>query len=78
LLIFAACYLTTIPGSSKIDGVQGRYFIPLALLIPGVLPTIPVRQESLLSLPLAVIALFPVISIATLLYAIVWRFYLPT
>jgi len=77
-LIFVACYLFTRPDAPEIVGVQGRYFIPLALLIPGVLPAIPMRDKNLLALPLAVIALFPIISIPTLLYAVVWRFYLAT
>lgn len=75
-LIFAVCYLTfTRPGELDVAGVQGRYFIPLALLIPGMLPGVRIDRRVAQGLALGVVALFPAISIATLLDTIVWRFY---
>ena len=76
ILVFIACYLFTHPGAPGIVGVQGRYFIPLALLVPAMVPCIQPRMKTVPALALGVVALFPAISIATLLYSIVWRFYL--
>jgi len=69
-------YLSWTPvGAAYIDGVQGRYFLPLAAILPLALPRLPI--------PLAIrrgggvlICLFPAFSIALALRAIVSRYYL--
>jgi len=69
-------YLSWTPvGAAYIDGVQGRYFLPLAAILPLALPRLPVppairRGGGVL------ICLFPALSIALTLRAIVSRYYL--
>jgi uncharacterized membrane protein len=71
-------YLTwTPPGQMVIDGVQGRYFLPLALPIAALLPAL---GDTRLSWPrhaltLAVVT-FPIVSIAVVMRQVVLRYYL--
>ena len=77
LLIVVICYIGfTSVGALVAAGLGGRYFVPLALFIPGILPVLPIGGKPVQALALSAIAIFPAISIATLLYAVVWRFYL--
>lgn len=83
VLIFSIQYLTwTRPGGERIDGVQGRYFIPLVIFVPLLLPRLRLRLRLRLRMASAetiaagVVAIFPAVSLAVLAHAIVWRFYL--
>ncbi len=74
--LFAVQYLTwTEIGSHLVEGVQGRYFLPLALFGPLVLPRAgaPARLAYLAYVP---VAAFPVLSIAIAVHAVVHRYYL--
>ena len=74
--IFAIQYLSWTPvGALVIDGVQGRYFLPLALLSVPVLTSAGAAPAPLRSLQFLV-AIFPVLSIAIVMRAIVTRYYL--
>jgi uncharacterized membrane protein len=76
--VFGAEYiLWTPPGSPVVAGVQGRYFLPLAVIGAALLPSfgtarwLPLRN----CLVLAVLA-FPIVSLGVLMRAVVLRFYL--
>lgn len=73
LLVFLLEYLSwTRVGAGFVDGVQGRYFLPIALLLPCVLPRLDrVRTGWLLPVLMA----FPMLSIAVMLYGISTRYY---
>jgi uncharacterized membrane protein len=76
--VFGIEYLTwTPPGAAAVEGVQGRYFLPLALLAAVALPTLGSARlrAARWGLSLAV-ALFPVVTIGVTLRAIVLRYYL--
>lgn len=75
--IALAQYLTwTIVGSPVIDSIQGRYLLPSALLV-GVFVTPFQPTSSTKYAKLAVpILLFPIVSIATTVHAIILRYYL--
>ncbi len=76
--LFAALYISWTPvGNVIVDGVQGRYFIPLAFFLPALLPIgagpppgWPGRIGG------TVVALFPLMTIPVVLTAIVGRYYL--
>ena len=75
--LFAIHYVTwTVPGGATVEGVQGRYFLPLAMAGTALLPA--VGQARLArwraSLVLAV-AVFPVLSIGVVVRAVVLRYY---
>jgi uncharacterized membrane protein len=77
--VFAIMYLTwTVPGHPTVDGVQGRYFIPLALIGAALLPAIgdlrgaPRLHRALVMLVVA----FPVVSLAVVMRTVVLRYYL--
>lgn len=73
--IFAVQYLTwTEPGALAIDGVQGRYFLPLALMLGGLSAT--VRRGVLGSTAAASAAILPVAAIGATIRAIVVRYYI--
>ncbi|WP_428376629.1 DUF2142 domain-containing protein [Lichenicoccus sp.] len=88
--LFAACcvgaavvatlffqYLSWTPtGAGFIDGVQGRYFLPIALMLPLLLPGLRIRAETTRAIVRVVLCAFPALSIALALHAIVWRYYL--
>jgi len=76
--VFLVQYLAwTIVGSPVVDGVQGRYFLPPALVLCVLLrgrPAAPLnRAQTWLAIP--VLAL-PVLSIAVTLHAVIVRYYL--
>lgn len=77
--IFALQYLTwTKVGAPIIDGVQGRYFLPLAMLSVGLLASSgrPVaRAPATLWLPMVPVGLFPVLTIIIVIHALIWRYY---
>ena len=75
-LVFVLLYLTWTPvGGPWVDGVQGRYFLPLAALLPVLLPAIaaPRALRTALTLPLMA---FPTLSAAVAVYAVVRRYYI--
>jgi len=76
--IFAILYLfLTPPGNGVVEGVQGRYFIPLALAGTALLPALGHTKAARLGNLLApLILVFPVISLAELIRTIVLRYYL--
>lgn len=76
--IFGILYLTWTPvGHPVVHGAQGRYFLPLAMLLAAALPLagaprlVPLRHALL-----AAVALFPAVSLAVALHAVVARYYL--
>ncbi len=72
--IFALQYLSWSPiGGRTIEGVQGRYFLPLVPFLGLALPHRPLRMPSW---ALAALCLFPALSIVVTLRAIVFRYYL--
>lgn len=74
LSVFALIYLSWDPvGAPLIEGVQGRYFLPL-LLILGSLGTVPLRPGGRVVWLMA--AAFPVLSIGITMRAIILRYYL--
>jgi uncharacterized membrane protein len=76
--VFLIEYLTwTVPGSPVIEGVQGRYFLPLALPVAALLPALGGTRFGRLhhALVLAVVA-FPVITLGVVMRAVVLRYYL--
>jgi uncharacterized membrane protein len=76
--IFGILYLTwTPPGQDVVQGVQGRYFLPLALLLGVVLPSLAIaRLAPLRHLLVAGVAGFSVVSFAVTLNAVIARYYL--
>jgi uncharacterized membrane protein len=78
-LIFLVQYVTwTAVGADSVDGVQGRYFLPLALLGAAILcdARLPWRMIPARYILVFVIAGFPVISLGVMMRAIVLRYYL--
>jgi uncharacterized membrane protein len=76
--IFVGQYLTwTAPGNDTIEGVQGRYFLPLALPVAALLPALGGARSARVQqmLVLAVVA-FPILTIGVVMRAIVLRYYL--
>jgi len=78
--LFGIQYLTwTAPGSAIVEGVQGRYFIVLALLAaPFLRFALPAGRAVALNRTWAVAAtiLFPAISLAVMMRQVVVRYYL--
>jgi uncharacterized membrane protein len=77
--MFAIQYLTwTPPHHPWVAGVQGRYFLPLALAGIGVLPGLPRhwRSDRLRAILIGVVAVFPVVTLAVTVQAVVERYYL--
>ncbi len=78
-LMFLLVYLTwTSLRAPFVDGVQGRYFLPIALFLPAFLPVL--REGRYLHLVgrclLPPVMAFPVISVAAAVYGVVHRYYL--
>jgi uncharacterized membrane protein len=76
--IFVGQYLTwTAPGNDKIEGVQGRYFLPLALPVAALLPSLGGARSARIHqmLVLGVVS-FPILSLGVVMRAIVLRYYL--
>ena len=77
ITVFAFQYLTwTLPGATVIGGVQGRYFIPLALFVPLMLPKLSLTGRIRFSI-LTGLILLPCVSLALTMQAILYRFYMP-
>ena len=76
--IFGILYLTWSPvGGPVVQGVQGRYFLPLAMLLAVAMPMLGTnRLAPLRRLLVAAIAVFPAYSLGTALSAVVARYYL--
>jgi uncharacterized membrane protein len=76
--IFGLQYLTwTVPGHDTVGGVQGRYFLPPALVAAGMVPAF--GRSGLRGLRVGMVlavALFPVVSIAVVIQTVVARYYL--
>ncbi len=73
--IAAIQYLTwNLVGADMIDGIQGRYFLPPALLLGCALvrPVSALHRAAWLVWP---VLLFPVLSIAVLMHALIMRYY---
>ncbi|MGI4747461.1 MAG: DUF2142 domain-containing protein [Janthinobacterium lividum] len=74
LLIFLSEYFSwTKVGEAFVDGVQGRYFLPIALFFPFFLPRILPSNSTRLLVP---VAAFPALSIAVMVHSILLRYYL--
>lgn len=78
LAVFVLQYLSWSPvGASYVEGVQGRYFLPVAVFLPLVLPhlrrPLPARAVAAGRL---VLGFAPCLSIAVTIRAIVLRYYL--
>jgi uncharacterized membrane protein len=76
--IFGILYLTwSPPGHAVVNGVQGRYFLPLALLLGAALPCLAIaRLAPLRRLLVAAVAVFPAMSLGVAMNAVIARFYL--
>jgi uncharacterized membrane protein len=76
--IFGILYLTWSPvGGPVVHGVQGRYFLPLAMLLAAAVPTLgTARLAPLRRLLVAAVAIFPAYSLGTALSAVIARYYL--
>ena len=71
--VFAIQYLTwTKPGSAVIDGVQGRYFLPLAVLLAVLLARLGPARPGWLALP---VLLFPIAGIVVTVHRIMLSYY---
>ncbi len=72
--IFVLQYLSWSPiGSRTIEGIQGRYFLPL---VPFLGLALPCGRVRLSSWAMAGLCFYPALSIAVMLRAIVFRYYL--
>jgi len=79
-LLFVIQYLNWTPvGGGLVEGLQGRYFIPLALLAAPIFTRIPVptRAIPLQRLAILAIAIFPIVSLSVVMRAVTLRYYLP-
>jgi hypothetical protein len=76
--LFATEYLIwTVPGGAVVDGIQGRYFLPLVLVAAPLLPALgTARWSSLRGALTLVVAAFPVVSLTVSMNAVIQRFYL--
>jgi uncharacterized membrane protein len=76
--LFAAQYITwTAPGFPTVQGVHGRYFLPLALAGAALLPSLGLGRLAFLRQGLAgAVLLFPLVSLAVVMRAVVLRYYL--
>jgi uncharacterized membrane protein len=76
--VFGIQYLTwTPPGSSTVLGVQGRYFLPLALVSAALLPAIGQTRLARLRGALLIVVLgFPLVSLAVVMRTLLLRYYI--
>ena len=76
--VFVGEYLSwTAPGSRMVEGVQGRYFLPLALPVATLLPALgSARTNRMHQMLVLAVGLFPVLTIGVVMRAIVLRYYL--
>ena len=80
-LVFLLIYVTWTPfGFPFVDGVQGRYFLPIALLLPVCLPVWPSfklpQAEHLVRLVRVLLVCFPTISMVVTIVSIVNRYFI--
>ncbi|GAC1346226.1 MAG: DUF2142 domain-containing protein [Acetobacteraceae bacterium] len=74
-LVFLVQYLTwTAVGKTVVDGVQGRYFLPLAMVLSGIAGGWP-RHRLGRGLS-ALVVVFPVVAIGVTIRALIVRYYL--
>jgi uncharacterized membrane protein len=76
-LVFALQYLSwTAPGSDLVDGVQGRYFIPVAVVFALAMPSW--RGLGARARPFALVGLasLGVVTPVVVVHALVMRYYL--
>ncbi len=72
-----AQYLTwTVLGSPVIEGIQGRYLLPPALLLGLLVRPSAAPAEAQAGWLTAPVLLLPAFSLAVSVHAIVWRYYL--
>jgi uncharacterized membrane protein len=70
-----AQYLTwTLPGRLVIEGVQGRYFLPPAIMLAALLPARGISRSWPSQLEWPVVA-FPIITLPVIVHAVVLRYY---
>jgi uncharacterized membrane protein len=75
--VFAVIYLTWPVGNPVVDGVQGRYFLPIALAGTAFLPAIGRgRWAPHYNRLLIAVAAFPPVSLAVIMQAVISRYYL--
>lgn len=76
--VFLVQYVAwTVPGHAIVEGIEGRYFLAPALAAAALLPSLArIRAPRLQSVLLALILVFPAISLAVAMRAIVLRYYL--
>ncbi|MGA8820100.1 MAG: DUF2142 domain-containing protein [Xanthobacteraceae bacterium] len=76
--VFAIQYLIgTGQTQDIVAGVQGRYFLPLALVATALMPSLGSTPASRLRKPLVLLVVaFPLVSLTIMMHAIVWRYYL--
>jgi uncharacterized membrane protein len=76
--IFGVQYLTwTSLGGPLVEGVQGRYFLPLALLVSGALPALGSHYFAWLQRgAVMIVVAFPVVTLAVVMRVVVLRYYL--
>ena len=77
--LFAAAYLTwSLPGNAVVEGVQGRYLLPLALAGgAALLPALGSPRLAPVHCALtAAVAAFPVVTLAVVMRTVVLRYYL--
>jgi uncharacterized membrane protein len=77
VLVFLLEYLTWTPvGLPVVQGVQGRYFLPIALFLPGMLPNLRSAAAARICVPARILLLgFPALSIAVMVSCVVRRYY---
>jgi len=76
--LFAVQYLSwTAIGAHSIDGVLGRYFLPLAAILVAAIVGPQVRRSRLAGWVAVPVLLFPVASIVVSVHAVVARYYSP-
>lgn len=78
MLTFLLEYLTWTPvGQAWVVGVQGRYFLPVAMFLPFMLPAmrngLPAGNARL---PRVALATFPIVSGVVTIVSVVRRYYL--
>ena len=78
ICVFGALYITwTPPGAATADGVQGRYFLPLALIFAALpLPRGMPRSNHIRQVIVGIVAVFPMATLEVVMRAVVLRYYL--
>jgi uncharacterized membrane protein len=77
MLIFASLYLAwTSPGGPAVLGVEGRYFLPVAVIAILALPTLPYNLPEARVLAFTAVALLPILTLGIMIRTIQLRYYL--